>query len=94
MTRLAIDATSDAQVAGPATAGCSNCPTTLSSSSATSTGCARCSANLLSNAGRHTPDGTTVTVRVSDALPDDGPGTAPSRSRTGRCRPRPGWWSR
>jgi two-component system, OmpR family, sensor kinase len=29
-------------------------------------------ANLLSNAGRHTPDGTTVTVRVSDTLPDGG----------------------
>src|SRR6185437_15945038 len=33
-------------------------------------------ANLLSNAGRHTPDGTTVTVRVGNALPDGEPGTA------------------
>src|SRR5690606_35127211 len=38
--------------------------------------------NLLTNAGRHTPDGTIVTVRVQDGPPrvevhDDGPGLPP-----------------
>jgi two-component system, OmpR family, sensor kinase len=34
-------------------------------------------ANVLSNAGRHTPDGTTVTVGVGGRLPDGEPGAGP-----------------
>ena len=42
LTRLAIDATSDARVAASVTAGSSNCRTSRSWSAATSTGCTRC----------------------------------------------------
>ena len=41
LTRLALDATSDARVAAPATAGSWNCRTSRSWSAATSTGCTR-----------------------------------------------------
>src|SRR3984885_15214991 len=40
-------------------------------------------ANVLSNAGKHTPDGATVTVRVGDALPEDGSAPAAQTVRRG-----------
>jgi two-component system OmpR family sensor kinase len=40
-------------------------------------------ANLLSNAGRHTPEGCTVTVKVSGALPPGEPGTGAESLRHG-----------
>jgi two-component system, OmpR family, sensor kinase len=46
-------------------------------------------ANLLSNAGRHTPDGTTVTVRVSGTLPDGEPGSGAESVRHGPLPPAP-----
>jgi two-component system OmpR family sensor kinase len=45
--------------------------------------------NLLSNAGRHTPEGTTVTVRVSDALPAGEPGSGAQSVSHGTLPPAP-----
>jgi two-component system OmpR family sensor kinase len=45
--------------------------------------------NLLSNAGRHTPDGTTVTVRVSEALPGEQPGGGADSVARGTLPPAP-----
>jgi two-component system OmpR family sensor kinase len=45
--------------------------------------------NLLSNAWRHTPDGTRVTVRVSGALPDGEPGSGPGTVSHGPLPPAP-----
>ncbi|HEX4290933.1 MAG TPA: ATP-binding protein, partial [Trebonia sp.] len=46
-------------------------------------------ANVLSNAGKHTPDGATVTVRVGDALPDTGTAPAAQTVRRGVLPPAP-----
>ena len=73
MTRLAIEATSDAQVARPG----HRWQLELPDDSVLVRGDAhrlhQVLANLLSNAGRHTPEGSTVTVRVSDTLPSTPP---------------------
>jgi two-component system OmpR family sensor kinase len=45
--------------------------------------------NLLSNAGRHTPDGTTVTVRVRNTLPDGEPGSGAESLSHGTLPPAP-----
>jgi two-component system OmpR family sensor kinase len=75
MSRLAIDATSDARVARPG----HRWVLELADDPVLVWGdehrLHQVLVNLLSNAGRHTPDGTTVTVRVSDALPRGEPGT-------------------
>jgi two-component system OmpR family sensor kinase len=68
MTRLAIDATSDAQVARPSHRWVLELPDDPELVLGDEHRLRQVLANLLSNAGRHTPDGTTVTVRVSDAL--------------------------
>ena len=70
MTRLAIDATSDAQVARPGHRWVLELPDDPELVLGDEHRLRQVLANLLSNAGRHTPDGTTVTVRVSGALPD------------------------
>jgi two-component system OmpR family sensor kinase len=75
MSRLAIDATSDAQVARPGHRWVLELPDDPELVLGDEHRLRQVLANLLANAGRHTPDGTTVTVRVSDALPDGEPGT-------------------
>jgi two-component system, OmpR family, sensor kinase len=73
MTRLAIDATSDAQAARPGHRWVLELPDDPVVVLGDEHRLQQVLANLLSNAGRHTPDGTTVTVRVSDTLPDGEP---------------------
>jgi two-component system OmpR family sensor kinase len=80
MTRLAIDATSDAQVARPGHRWVLELPDDPEYVLGDEHRLRQVLGNLLSNAGRHTPDGTTVTVRVSDTLPVNGPGGAESVS--------------
>jgi two-component system OmpR family sensor kinase len=75
MTRLAIEATSDAQVARPGHRWLLELPDDSVLVRGDEHRLHQVLVNLLSNAGRHTPEGTTVTVRVSDALPGTPPGT-------------------
>jgi two-component system OmpR family sensor kinase len=79
MTRLAIDATSDAQVARPSHRWVLELPDDSELVLGDEHRLRQVLGNLLSNAGRHTPDGTTVTVRVSDLMPGGEPGSS-SRS--------------
>ena len=72
MTRLVIDATSDAQVARPGHRWILELPDDPVLVSGDEHRLHQVLANVLSNAGKHTPDGATVTVRVGDALPDAG----------------------
>jgi two-component system OmpR family sensor kinase len=74
MTRLAIDAASDAQVARPGHRWILELPDDPVLTPGDEDRLRQVLGNLLSNAGRHTPDGTTVTVRLSDQLPDGEPG--------------------
>jgi two-component system OmpR family sensor kinase len=74
MTRLAIEATSDAQVARPSHRWILELPDDPVLALGDEHRLHQVLANLLSNAGRHTPDGTTVTVAVSGTLPADEPG--------------------
>jgi two-component system, OmpR family, sensor kinase len=83
MTRLAIDATSDAQVARPGHRWVLELPDDPELVLGDEHRLRQVLANLLSNAGRHTPDGTTVTVRVSGALPDGEPGNGPDSASHG-----------
>ena len=83
MTRLAIDATSDAQVARPGHRWVLELPDDPELVLGDEHRLRQVLANLLSNAGRHTPDGTTVTVRVSGALPDGEPGNGPESASHG-----------
>ncbi|MFF0523029.1 sensor histidine kinase [Actinomadura nitritigenes] len=88
LTRLVLDATSDARAAGPD----HRWELVLPEEPVTITGDARrlhqLLANLLANARTHTPPGTHVTVRLSQPLPpavvldveDDGPGV-PAEAR-------------
>jgi two-component system, OmpR family, sensor kinase len=78
MTRLAIDAASDAQVARTSHRWVLELPDDPVYAAGDEDRLRQVLANLLSNAGRHTPDGTTVTVRVSDALPLGEPGGGPA----------------
>ena len=100
MTRLAIDATSDAQVARPGHRWVLELPDDPELVLGDEHRLRQVLGNLLSNAGRHTPDGTTVTVRVSDAchrraarrgrdgLAGDRAGRAPAGGLGDRRRPR------
>ena len=72
MTRLVIDATSDAQVARPRHRWVLELPDDPVLVSGDEHRLHQVLANVLSNAGKHTPDGTTVTVRVGDAPSADG----------------------
>jgi len=77
MTRLAIEVTSDAQVARPGHRWVLELPDDPVLVRGDEHRLHQVLANLLSNAGRHTPEGTTVTVAVSGELPDGEPGTDP-----------------
>ena len=86
MTRLAIEATSDAQVARPDHRWVLELPDDPVQVRGDEHRLHQVLANLLSNAGRHTPEGTTVTVAVSDTLPpgEDGlPGAGPDSVQRG-----------
>ena len=89
MTRLAIDATSDAQVARPGHRWILELPDDPVTVSGDEHRLHQVLANLLSNAGRHTPDGTAVTVRVSGDLPPGEPGGGPESVRHGTVPPEP-----
>jgi two-component system OmpR family sensor kinase len=89
MTRLVIDATSDAQVARPGHRWVLELPDDPELVLGDEHRLRQVLGNLLSNAGRHTPDGTTVTVRVSNALPDDEPGSGAESLSHGTLPPTP-----
>jgi two-component system, OmpR family, sensor kinase len=69
VTRLAIDATSDAQVARPGHRWVLDLPDDPVHVRGDEHRLHQVLANLLSNAGRHTPDGTTVTVTLTADAP-------------------------
>jgi two-component system, OmpR family, sensor kinase len=89
MTRLAIDATSDAQVARRRHRWVLELPDDPLLALGDEGRLRQVLGNLVSNAGRHTPDGTTVTVRVSDTLSDDEPSTGPRSLAHGTLPPVP-----
>jgi len=89
MTRLAIDATSDAQVARPGHRWVLELPDDPELALGDEHRLRQVLGNLLSNAGRHTPEGTTVTVRVSDALPAGEPGSGAQSVSHGTLPPSP-----
>jgi two-component system, OmpR family, sensor kinase len=75
MSRLAIDATSDARVASPGHRWLLDLPDDPVMVAGDEHRLQQVLGNLLSNAGRHTPAGTVVTVKLSaaEALPQDVP---------------------
>ena len=83
MTRLAIEAASDAQVARPDHRWVLELPDDPVQVRGDEHRLHQVLANLLSNAGRHTPEGTTVTVAISDTLPAGEPGAGPESVRHG-----------
>jgi two-component system OmpR family sensor kinase len=90
MTRLVIDATSDARVARPDHRWVLELPDDPVLVSGDEHRLHQVLANVLSNAGKHTPDGATVTVRVGDTLPDAGAGPAAAQTiRRGALPPPP-----
>jgi two-component system OmpR family sensor kinase len=89
LSRLAIDATSDAQAARPGHRWVLELPDDPVLARGDEHRLHQVLANLLANAGRHTPDGTSVTVRVSDELPDGEPGTGPESVSRGTLPPAP-----
>ena len=89
MTRLAIDATSDAQVARPGHRWVLELPDDPELVLGDEHRLRQVLGNLLSNAWRHTPEGTTVTVRVSDTLPEGEPGTGADSIAHGTLPPAP-----
>ena len=89
LTRLAIDATSDARAAGPDHRWRLELPEGPVLVSGDDQRLHQVLANLLANAGRHTPDGTSVTVTVSDTLPDGEPGAGPESVSRGAFPPAP-----
>jgi two-component system OmpR family sensor kinase len=89
MTRLAIDAASDAQVARSGHRWILELPDDPVLALGDEGRLRQVLGNLLTNAGRHTPDGTTVTVRVSGTLPDGEPGSGPQSVAHGTIPPEP-----
>jgi len=89
MTRLAIEATSDARVARPRHRWILELPDDPVLTLGDEHRLHQVLGNLLSNAGRHTPDGTTVTVGVSAALPPGEPGTGTESIAHGTLPPAP-----
>ena len=90
MTRLVIDATSDAQVARPGHRWLLELPDDPVLVSGDEHRLHQVLANVLSNAGKHTPDGATVTVRVGDTLPDAAADAATAQTvRRGTLPPPP-----
>jgi two-component system, OmpR family, sensor kinase len=91
MTRLAIDAASDSRVARPDHRWVLELPDDPMMVNGDEHRLRQVLGNLLSNAGRHTPEGTTVTVAVNAGLPPEEPasdeqsighGTIPPAPRT------------
>jgi two-component system, OmpR family, sensor kinase len=78
VTRLAIDATSDAQVGRPDHRWVLDLPDDPVQVRGDEHRLHQVLANLLSNAGRHTPEGTTVTVRLTTDTEVPGSGTGSS----------------
>jgi two-component system OmpR family sensor kinase len=76
LTRLAIDVTNDARVAGPGQHWVLDLPGEPVSVTGDEHRLHQVLANLLTNARAHTPPGTTVTVRLIPASADDGTGGA------------------
>ena len=89
LTRLAIEATSDARVARPRHRWILELPDDPVLALGDEHRLHQVLGNLLSNAGRHTPDGTTVTVGVSGALPAGEPGTGTESVAHGTLPPAP-----
>jgi two-component system, OmpR family, sensor kinase len=89
MTRLAIDATSDAQAARPGHRWVLELPDDPVLAMGDEGRLRQVLGNLVSNAGRHTPDGSTVTVRLSDRLPDGEPGHGADSVARGTLPPSP-----
>ena len=89
MTRLAIEATSDAQVARPDHRWVLELPDDPVQVRGDEHRLHQVLANLLSNAGRHTPEGTTVTVAVSDTLPPGEPGAGEDSAQHGEIPAEP-----
>ncbi len=89
MSRLAIDATSDSQVARPDHRWVLELPEVAVLVSGDEHRLRQVLGNLLSNAGRHTPEGTTVTVRVSAELPPGEPAAGQETVRHGTIPPQP-----
>jgi two-component system, OmpR family, sensor kinase len=86
LTRLAIDATSDARVAAPSHRWLLDLPPEPVNAPGDEPRLRQVLANLLSNAAKHTPAGTTVAVEVAAdrasgtarlSVTDDGPGVPP-----------------
>jgi two-component system, OmpR family, sensor kinase len=89
MTRLAIDATSDAQASRPGHRWVLELPDDPVLAIGDEGRLRQVLGNLLSNAGRHTPGGSTVTVRLSDRLPDGEPGRGADAVARGTLPPSP-----
>jgi two-component system OmpR family sensor kinase len=89
MTRLAIDAASDAQAARPGHRWILELPDDPVLTPGDEDRLRQVLGNLLSNAGRHTPDGSTVTVRLSGELPGGEPGRGASSVARGTLPPAP-----
>ena len=90
LTRLVIDVTSDARVAAPDHRWLLELPEEPVQVSGDELRLHQVLANLLSNAARHTPAGTSVTVALSSAAAVAQPGAArarPAPRRTGTWRP-------
>lgn len=89
MSRLIIEATSDSRVARPDHRWVLELPDDPVLVSGDEHRLRQVLGNLLSNAGRHTPEGTTVTVAVSAELPEDEPATSGESTLHGAIPPRP-----
>jgi two-component system, OmpR family, sensor kinase len=89
MTRLAIDATSDSRVARPDHRWVLELPDDPVVVNGDEHRLRQVLLNVLSNAGRHTPQGTTVTVAVGDELTPGEPATGPQSVRHGAIPPEP-----
>jgi len=89
MSRLAIDVTSDSRAARPDHRWVLELPGDPVVVKGDEQRLHQVLGNMLSNAGRHTPEGTTVTVRVSAELPPGEPGTGPESARHGAIPPQP-----
>jgi len=89
VSRLAIDATSDSRVARPDHRWVLELPDDPVMVTGDEHRLHQVLGNLLSNAGRHTPEGTTVIVGVSAELPPDEPWSGPGSLRHGDIPARP-----
>ncbi len=89
MTRLAIDATSDSRAARPDHRWVLELPDDPVVVTGDEHRLHQVLGNLLSNAGRHTPEGTTVTVTVSAELPPGEPVAGQESARHGAIPAQP-----